>query len=169
MGLFSMAFAKLRGAALTILSEPVAYRRDMAKQMGADIVHDPAESDLENIVNEMTAGRGAHVTVEAVGKPDLIARCVALTRPRGTVLMIGVPPEGSELPYDLYDLHYREITLKGAFGRGGVFEKALQLLPKLQLDAIVSGRFPLSGIADGITASARGHGVKFTVCPNMPD
>ncbi len=169
MGLFSMAFARLQGAAVTILSEPVASRREMAKQMGADIVHDPGQSDLKEVVEDATGGRGAHVAIEAVGKPELIARCVELTRPRGSVLIIGVAPQGSTLPYDLYDFHYREITLRGAFGRGGVFEKTLGLLPQLNLDGIISGRFPLSRIADGIAASAQGEGVKFTVRPNMPE
>ena len=168
MGLFSMAFARLQGAT-TILSEPVASRREMAKQMGADIVHDPGESDLKDVVYDATGGRGAHVAIEAVGKPELIARCIELTRPRGSVLIIGVAPEGSTLPYDLYDFHFREITLRGAFGRGGVFEKTLGLLPELNLDGIISDRFPLSRIADGIAASAEGRGVKFAIRPHMPE
>ncbi len=169
MGLFSLAFARMRGAEVAILSDPIASRREMAMQLGADIVHDPASGDLREVVDEATNGRGVHVAIEAVGKPKLVARAIELSRPLGNVLMIGVSPQGSTLPYDLYDLQYREIAIRGAFGRGSVFKKTLELLPKLDLHGIISDRYPLSRVAEAITASAEGRGVKFAVRPNMPD
>ena len=39
-------------------------------------------------------GRGFSVTAEAVGKPELVAACINVTKPRGQTLMIGVCPEG---------------------------------------------------------------------------
>jgi hypothetical protein len=36
-----------------------------------------------------------------------------------------VNPKGSALPLDLFDAHFREIRIGGAFGRGTTFRRAL--------------------------------------------
>ncbi len=167
MGLFTLAFLKTHGVETVVMSEPVKARRDMAKQFGADILHDPNDVDLSEVVADVTdRGMGFDVTAEAVGKPELVARCIELTKPRGQTLMIGVSPEGSPLPVDLYDMHYREIKLIGAFGRGNVFHRVPSELEKLNLDNVISGRYSLPDLPDAITASAEGLGVKFVVKPN---
>ena len=167
MGLFTLAFLKTHGVETVVMSEPVRVRREMAKQFGADILHDPNDVPLSEVVSEVTElGRGFHVTAEAVGKPELVVQCIDATKPRGQTLMIGVCPEGAPLPVDLYDMHFREIKLVGAFGRGNVFHRVPAELGKLDLDNVISGRFPLTDLHDGITASAEGLGVKFAVKPN---
>lgn len=166
IGLFAAAFAKARGAATVLLSDPIAARREMARQLGADLVNDPTRQDLGELVRSVTEGRGAHVVCEAVGKPELVARAIALARPRGTVIMLGVNPRGSTLPSDLYDLHYREITLRGAFGRGSAFARALQLLSSLSLAGIITVRYPLERVSEAFAAAAEGRGVKTAISPN---
>ncbi|MCZ6539122.1 MAG: hypothetical protein O6922_04780, partial [Chloroflexi bacterium] len=79
---------------------------------------------------------------------------------------IGVVPEGSPLPVDLYDMHYREVTLKGAFGRGNVFAKTLVEIGKLDLDGVISGRYKLQDVPQAIVDSGKGKGVKFVIKPN---
>ncbi len=167
MGLFTLAFLKSHGVETVVMSEPVKVRREMAKQFGADILHDPNDVDLAEVMADVTdEGRGFSVTAEAVGKPELVARCIELTKPRGQALMIGVCPEGAPLPVDLYDMHYREIKLVGAFGRGDVFHRVPGELEKLNLQNVISGRYKLTELPDGITASAEGLGVKFAIKPN---
>ena len=168
MGLFTAAFLKSHGVETLVVSEPFAVRRDMATQFGADVLHDPAEQPLEELTAELTGeARGFDVTAEAVGKPELVAKCVENTRVRGQTLMIGVSPEESQLPTDLREMHYREIKLMGAFGQGSVSHRVPAELLKMNLDDVISGTFPLSQVADGIDASARGDGVKFAINPNV--
>ena len=168
MGLFTAAFLKSHGVETLVVSEPFAVRREMAAQFGADVLHDPAEQPLEELTAELTGeARGFDVTAEAVGKPELVAKCVENTRVRGQTLMIGVSPEESQLPTDLREMHYREIKLMGAFGQGSVSHRVPAELLKMNLDGVISGTFPLSQVADGIDASARGDGVKFAINPNV--
>ena len=166
MGLFTLAFLKRRGVETMIMSEPVAARREMARQFGADLLHDPANGDLTEFVKDHNGGYGANIAAEAVGKPELVAKCVELGRPRGQGLMIGVVPEGAPLPVDLYDMHYREITLKGAFGRGNVFARTIEEIGKLNLDGVISGRYELQDVPRAIVDSGEGKGVKFVIKPN---
>ena len=133
---------------------------------GGDLLHDPADSDLVEFVKDHSGGRGANIAAEAVGKPRLVAKCVEVVRPRGQVLMIGVSPEGAPLPVDLYDMHYREITLKGAFGRGNVFDRTPEEINNLNLDGVISGRYELGEVPQAIVDSGEGKGVKFIIKPN---
>jgi L-iditol 2-dehydrogenase len=165
MGLFTLLFARTHGARTIILSDPLPARREMARRLGADLVHDPAGPDLGDLVRQATAGRGVHLACEAVGQPALLGLAARVTRPRGTVLMIGVHPQGSRFPADLYDFHYRELRLAGAFGRGSAFARALALLPTLPLEGLVTARFPLERIDDAIAAATEGRGVKTVVGP----
>jgi len=41
------------------------------------------------------------------------------------------PTHSSEVPLSLWDVHFREITIAGAFGRGTAFRWALTLIPTL--------------------------------------
>lgn len=166
MGLFTLAFLKRRGVETMIMSEPVATRREMARQFGADLLHDPADGDLTEFVKDHTGGYGANIAAEAVGKPELVAKCVEMVRPRGQVLMIGVSPEGAPLPVDLFDMHYREVTLKGAFGRGNVFARTPEEIGKLDLGGVISGRYDLQDVPQAIVDSGKAKGVKFVIKPN---
>lgn len=166
LGLLTVGVLKLRGAAHIILSEPNPMRLAMGPQFGADILNDPIKDDLSELVKETTGGYGVKVGAEAVGVPALVANVSKLIRPRGNLVLIGVSPQGAPLPIDLYDIHYKEITISGAFGAGDAFGEALETLPKLNLEGVVSGRFPLEKTAEAMQISASGEGVKYMIAPH---
>lgn len=165
MGLLTMLLARRRGAARAILSDPIAERRETARRLGADHVIDPLRDNLGEAVRALTGGRGPDVVCEAVGKPELVAEAVRLVKPMGIVQLVGVNPKGGTLPLDLYDVHYRELRIQGAYGRGTSFRRALALLPKLGVDSLITARFPLERIADGFAHAAAGRGVKTVITP----
>jgi len=115
----------------------------------------------------LTRDRGADVVAEAVGKPELVAEALALTRPTGHLQLVGVNPKGSQLPLDLWDVHYREIRISGAFGRGTAFRRALALMPKLGVKKLVTATFPLSRIAEAFVHASAGHGAKTVITPGV--
>lgn len=166
MGLLTMAIAKRRGAARAILSDPIAERRDVARRLGADHVIDPAQENLRDRVLELTNGRGADVGCEAVGKPALVAETMALVKPKGIMLLVGVSPKGQSLPIDLYDFHYRELRMHCAYGRGTSFRRALALMPTLGVSALVTARFSLDRVEEAFAHAAAGRGVKTVLTPS---
>ena len=164
MGLLTLAMARRRGAATTILSDPLASRREAARRLGADVVVDPTTEDVRTVVAGLT-DLGVDVACEAVGKPELVALAITVTRPRGVVQLVGVNPVGSALPADLYDIHYRELTLLGAYGRGAAFGRALRFLATLPAGELITARFPLAAIGDAFAHAAAGHGLKTVITP----
>ena len=167
MGLLTMALAKVRGAKRLILSDPIEDRRNAAKKLGATVVVDPTRESLRERVMDLTKGRGADVVCEAVGKPELVAETLKLTRPTGHFQLVGVNPKGSSLSLDLFDVHHREIRLGGAFGRGTAFKRALALMPKLNARPLVTARFPLAKTADAFAHATAGRGAKTMITPNV--
>jgi len=165
MGLLTMVLARRRGARRLILSDPLEERRSIARRLGAHIVVDPSPGGLSDRVMALTRGRGADVVCEAVGKPDLVAEAMRLVKPTGTVQLVGVSPLGSHLPLDLWDIHFREVKILGAFGRGAAFRRALALMPTLGVKRLVTARFPLPRITEAFAHAAAGRGVKTVITP----
>jgi threonine dehydrogenase-like Zn-dependent dehydrogenase len=165
MGLLTLALAKARGAGTSILSDPVASRREAARRLGADLTVDPTGEDLGEVVHRETAGRGVDLAAEAVGKPELLAAAARLTRPGGVVQLVGVCPPGSTFPADLFDFHFRELTLTGAYGRGTAFRRVLPLLGRIGAGSLVTDRYPLARIAEAFAHATAGRGLKTAVTP----
>jgi len=64
-------------------------------------------------------------------------------------------------------VHYREIRIGGAFGRGTAFRRALAMMPKLGVSKLVTARFPLSRIAEAFAHASAGHGAKTVITPSV--
>jgi L-iditol 2-dehydrogenase len=165
MGLLTMLLARRRGARRLLLSDPLEARRRMARRFGARVVIDPTREDLSERVRTVTRGLGADVVCEAVGKPELVAEAIRLTRAGGVVQLVGVNPKGRQLPIDLYDIHFRELKIHGAYGRGTALPRVLRLLPALGVGRLVTGRFPLDRIEEAFVHAAAGRGIKTVLTP----
>jgi len=168
MGLLTMALALARGAGRAIMSDPMTERREIARRLGATAVIDPARESLREAVGELTQGRGPDVTCEAVGKPQLVAEALAITKPGGIVQLVGVSPPSAHLALELYQVHYRELSIHGAYGRGTSFRRALRLLPSLGVRELITARFPLTQITDAFAHAAAARGVKTAISPGAP-
>ena len=165
MGLLTMVLARRRGAARLVLSDPLEERRQIARKLGARVVVDPTTESLRDRVMALTDGRGADVVCEAVGKPELVGEAFALVKPSGVLQLVGVNPKGSRMPIDLFEVHFREVRIHGAYGRGTAFRRALALLPTLGVKRLIGARFPLARIEDGFAHAAAGRGAKTVITP----
>lgn len=166
MGLLTMVLARRRGARRLILSDPIEERRAIAKKLGAHAVIDPTTESLRERVMALTRDRGADLVCEAVGKPALVAEAMALVKATGAVQLVGVSPRGSEMPLSLWDVHFREIRIGGAFGRGTAFRRALARLPTLGVRRLITARFPLARIAEAFAHASAARGAKTVIMPN---
>jgi L-iditol 2-dehydrogenase len=165
MGLLTMVLARRRGARRLVLSDPLQERRQTAKRLGAQVTVDPTSESLRDRIMALTRGRGADVVCEAVGKPELVAESLTLVKPTGVVQLVGVNPKGSRLPLDLFDVHFREVRIQGAFGRGTAFRRALKLMSRLGVKRLVTARFPLERIEEAFAHATAGRGVKTAIVP----
>ncbi|MGI5452728.1 zinc-binding dehydrogenase [Streptomyces sp. CA-249302] len=98
VGLAVVQAAALAGAARIIAIDPVPAKRLLALELGATDALDSAPGEeLVERVQELTGGRGADVSFEAVGRIDTITSAYRMARRAGTVVTVGAPDSTSKL------------------------------------------------------------------------
>jgi threonine dehydrogenase-like Zn-dependent dehydrogenase len=100
IGLCATLGARLRGAGLIIGIDPVAERREMARQFGATVTLNPAEGDVVAELKRLTSGRGVDVAIEALGRQETFEAALRSVRPGGVLSSLGVYSGKLVAPYD---------------------------------------------------------------------
>ena len=92
IGLTAVAAAKKLGAGKIFVTAKHPQQAEMAKKLGADYTADPSDGSFEELILDMTNGRGADITVETVGgsRNESLLQSLEVTRHQGTVVILGV-------------------------------------------------------------------------------
>jgi alcohol dehydrogenase len=109
IGLSAMMGARLFSPSHVVAIDLADSRLEAAKQFGADIVVNNSREDALAVVQELTGGLGADVSVEAVGVPATFELATQLARPGGHIANIGV--HGVPATLHLEELWIRNVTI----------------------------------------------------------
>lgn len=93
VGLLTAAVAKAAGAGAIYISDPIAARREFARNAYADAVFNPDTEDIVAAIMEATDGRGVDVAFEAAGAQETPDQAASIARPGGKVVVVGIPSE----------------------------------------------------------------------------
>jgi NDMA-dependent alcohol dehydrogenase len=163
VGLSAIMGAQLAGAQQIIAIDRVPRKLEMATQFGATDVIDASQVDAIDLVRLMTGGRGADVTFEAAGVPQLQADCVEAARPGGKAVLVGLSAMGSSMPLSGAQLVRQEKTVIGSYygtahtARDFPFILDLYAAGKLNLDRLISRTYPLAEINEAFDAMLKGE------------
>lgn len=138
VGLFALQGIRLKGAGKVIVTDLVASRLEMAKQLGADVVLQTNSPDFAARLRAETAPFGADAAIEAVGVDSAIATALGAIRKGGALTLIGnVSPT---VNVDLQSIVTREITLYGSCASNGEFKACVDLVAsgKIKVDPLIS-------------------------------
>ncbi len=116
IGLMFIAVAKALGAVPVIMSEPREDRREMAKNLGADILIDPLAEDVVKKVRSLTNSKGADFTVEASGVPNVLNQVIHMTNRGGRVCLAAFTND--LVPTDIAYVVSNNIYMFGIRGEG---------------------------------------------------
>lgn len=148
------------------------HQRSLAEALGADAVVPPdhlARSVRRQAGSLVLAGRltgGADVVFDCVGSSESITGALAMVRPRGKVVLVGMP---AKVSVDLAPLWHRELTLVGAYAYGTertagsdqprrTFEIAFEVVARAGLGSLVSATYPIERYEEAIAhAGAAGR------------
>ncbi|MCX8162713.1 MAG: zinc-dependent alcohol dehydrogenase family protein [Candidatus Bathyarchaeota archaeon] len=134
IGLMHIQLARLSGASLIIASEPIRSRRILAEKLGADIVLDPFEEDLCEIVYRETSGVGVDIVVEAVGGARYLEESLKIASRGGKILVFGVAPEEDKVCVSPYGLYRSELTILGSFINPYSMDRAISMIASRRID-----------------------------------
>ena len=164
IGLLALHLAIKSGAAKVLVSEPFAEKRQLAKQLGADIVVDPLHEDLLAISNKFTDGTGFNVCIEESGILSIARQLILLAERCGTIIWAATYPNGSEVSLPIEYMYGRELSIHSVFLSPYSFPRAMQMLPKLDLKPLITV-YPLGEVVKALEAHKKGKGIKIMLQP----
>lgn len=166
IGLLMLQLVRLRGASFIALSEPVEKRRNLALNLGADIVVNPREENIEQVIKSYCED-GVDVVIECVGKTAAMKQGLQVVKRGGTVLFFSVAKVGAALSIEPLEIFKKELTIKGSFINPATHDRALALISSGRVDVkpLITHRFNLEDIDKAIKMQTSPEAVKVLVIP----
>lgn len=155
VALFALAFAKLAGCHVTVISSS-DEKLAKAKALGADAgINYTSTPEWSKASREITAGRGFDHIVELGGEKTLPQSLRAI-RPGGTISMIGVL-SGPALAAPLGHVVTRQVRLQGiTVGSRDGFEAMMRAIGQHRLVPVVDRVFAFEELKEAMAALRQG-------------
>jgi 2-desacetyl-2-hydroxyethyl bacteriochlorophyllide A dehydrogenase len=154
IGAMLLQAVRLQGAAQVTVLENNPTRAEFIATLGPDRVIRQVEDLPTN---------GFDVLIDATGVPALMSQSLQFVRPGGTVLLFGVPPSGSTLQLDAFQIFRKGLKILSSYTSVRNSLQAVELLQSggIQVAPLISHRLALAEFEKGLQAlDARQAGVK---------
>ena len=168
IGMSAVQGAQMAGASQIVAVDPVAWKRDAAKDFGA--THSAADvAEALPLVTEITAGQmaAAVLITPSLALGELIMPAMLLAGKRGRVVVTAVAPTAQqEISCNLTDLTFMEKQLRGAlYGSENPRTAVPQLLDlyrrgDLKLDEMITRTYALNEINQGYADMRDGKNIR---------
>jgi 2-desacetyl-2-hydroxyethyl bacteriochlorophyllide A dehydrogenase len=165
IGLLCLEMALKAGAARAMLSEPIKEKRDLALKLGADIAVDPFNEDIVAAGKKLTDGRGFDTVIDASGSVKAAGQCLELADNKATILWAAVYGKDVEIGVSPFLMYAKELTITSTFVSPFSFPRAMNLLPKFELDSLITDIVPLADIKKAFELHKAGKSIKILIKP----
>jgi L-iditol 2-dehydrogenase len=157
IGLLCLQAAKAAGCGKTFIVDLDESRLAAAKDLGADFCLNPSKIDVVEAVKAETSGRGADISLEAVGITAATKTAISVLRKGGSCTLVGNIAKTIDFP--LQEVVTRELSLIGTCGSSGEYPACLDLMAsgKIRVDSLISQSRPLQEGADWFTRLHKGE------------
>lgn len=139
-------------------SDPMATRRAVSLKLGAVESFDPISGKLKDEIKARTEGRGADAVLVAVAHPSVVVEALTAARPGGRVLLFAANDPVTKIEFPAAAVGIDEKEILGSYSAAVDIQEdaaALVLEKKLPVMEIVTHRFPLTRIQEGLELAAR--------------
>ncbi len=157
IGLQLLMVAKTSGARI-YTSDPMATRRRKSITLGATESFDPVSGKLVEEVRARTGGRGVDAVLVAVAHPEVVVEGLEAARPGGRVLLFAANDPVTKIEFPAAAVGIDEKEILGSYSAAVDIQDsaaALVLGKKLPVMEIVTHRFPLARIQEGLDLAAK--------------
>jgi L-gulonate 5-dehydrogenase len=149
IGLAVLAAAARQGARVMSV-DPVARRRDLAKNLGAELVAWAEEpEDLITQARDWTKGEGPPLIVETSGAPSVLKTATEIVAPAGRIVVVGMSSGAAPVRPGIFP--EKEIDVLGSStATAADFRDAISLVASARdkISQLFSHHFPLSRAAE---------------------
>ncbi len=156
VGLSATVLGRAMGARV-IAVDVVPERLALAREHGADVAINGAETDPVAATQELTHGEGADATLDCTGNPEARVNMIRSARVFGRACFVG---EGNTTTFDISrDIIHKQLTIYGSwtFSTLGLAECARFLIDRdVRLQRIITHRFTLDQADEAFRTFAGG-------------
>lgn len=150
IGLICLSLMVMKGCKVIVAGTPSDEARfKIAKELGADILVDVVNEDLQAVVMRETGGIGVDVTVECAGVDLSISSCLQAVKKLGKHIQVGIA--GKEITVDFDTILYKQLQVYGTLAHSiTTWNRVTQILTqgKINLAPIITHKLPLSEWSD---------------------
>jgi len=158
-----------------VVSARYPTQRRLASELGADLIVEP--DAIQRAIRRVTSSRaiskakpdgsvdrltgGSDIVIDCVGSSSSLTDSLTLVRPRGRVVLVGMP---ASVTLELTPLWHREVELVGAYTYGTetlsdgssirTFDLAKRLVKSADLGRLVSATYPLDRYKEALEHAA---------------
>lgn len=167
IGLIMTQLARLSGAGTVMVSEPIAMRREIAMEIGADGVIDPLSEDLKEQIRRISGRDGADVVIECIGKAATCEQAFDAAGFGATVVMFGVPSVDALAQLPMFKVYQKELAVKGSIINPDTHQRAVNLINsgRLELKKLITHTFGIGCLEEAILMQMSSESIKVIVCP----
>lgn len=158
VALFALAFARLHGAHVTVISSS-DDKLDRVRAMGADAtINYRSTPDWARASRETTGARGGYDLIVELGGAATLPMSLRAIRPGGTLAMIGVL-SGLQTDASLGPIVARQIRLQGVtVGHRDGFEAMLAAMAQHRIRPVIGDTFAFADLRAALDHLRRGDG-----------
>ena len=169
IGLMMVQLAKLCGASLVVLSEPVERRRQIGLSLGADFSFDPQKEPLQEQLIKEAGISGVDIIIECVGRNAAVDQAFSITNKGARVLLFSVPNMKSTYQLPLFEVFQKELKIMGSFINPDSHQKAVDLINmgKVKLSQLITHQYPLEQLEEAINKQMSADSIKVQILPQL--
>jgi L-iditol 2-dehydrogenase len=156
-GLLQIKLVKAWRAKKILATDIEEYRLKAAKKFGADVTIN-AKDDVPEQVKKHNDGKLADLVIICTGAVSAVKQALKSVESGGTILFFAPTEPGVEIPFPLFDLWNKQITMVSTYaGSPEDINTAIDLIKSKKVDVVdmISHILPLSEAAKGFQLVAK--------------
>lgn len=163
VALFALAFAKLHGAHVTMLSSS-DEKLERARALGADmVVNYRTTPEWSRLARDIAPERGGFDTIIELGGEATLTQSIKSIRVGGTIALIGVL-SGLSPTLPLGAIVTRQVRLQGVtVGHRDGFEAMLRAMAQHQVHPVIGKKFAFADLKAALDETAKPSGIGKTI------
>ena len=161
IGCMAAAVVRHAGARHVVVSEPNAYRRELALKLGATFAVDPGEQELQEVQRGLGMTEGFDVGLEMSGAPQALQAMLDNMAHGGKIAMLGIPTK--PIAIDFNQIVFNMLTVRGIYGREMYetwYQMSVMVSSGLDIEPVITHRLAAADFEEGFRIAASGDSGK---------
>ncbi len=166
VGLNAVQGARLSGASRIIAVDLVDMKLAAARTFGATDTINGKDENAQQMVKELTGGRGADYVFITVGSTAAVSQGMGMLRRAGTLVIVGMPAAGATLALPMGQVAEYGYRVLGSFMGDTRLRVDIPWLitlyqqGRLKLDELITANYPVEQVNEAIEAMEQGKALR---------